>query len=172
MDQDRQGTGNRRIRARDSGGSRHGDRSDHMDRRNEPDTELLYNRRGKADWRRLRSTEGSAAVEFALIVPVVLVLLLGLAEVGSIAREQIQLWSAAREGARVAATTPDVSLAFAAAGQALGPLADRTRITVTRPAVVGDVARVDLTLVHRIELPLIGDFTFDLEAGAGMRVER
>ncbi len=111
-------------------------------------------------------------MEFALIVPVVLVLLLGLAEVGSIAREQIQLWSAAREGARVAATTPDVSLAFAAAGQALGPLADRTRITVTRPAVVGDVARVDLTLVHRIELPLIGDFTFDLEAGAGMRVER
>jgi len=117
-------------------------------------------------------TAGSAAVEFALIVPVVLVLLLALAEVGSIAREQIQLWAAAREGARVAATTPDVAAAFSAAGEALGSLADRTSITVRRPAVVGEIARVDLSLLHRIELPLLGEMSFELEAGAGMRVER
>lgn len=115
---------------------------------------------------------GSAAVEFALLLPVVLVLVLALVEVGSVAREQIQLWAAAREGARVAATTPDVAAAVAATGDALGPLAERTRIAVVRPAVVGQVARVDLSLLHVIQLPIIGDISFQVEAGAGMRVER
>lgn len=106
------------------------------------------------------------------MLPVVLVLILALIEVGSVAREQIQLWAAAREGARMAATNPDVNAAVAAAGDALGALTDRTRITVTRPAVVGQIARVDLTLLHTIDLPLVGDLTFEIEAGAGMRVER
>ena len=46
---------------------------------------------------------GSAVVEFALVLPLVLVVLLGIVEVAVVARSEIQLVHAAREGAREAA---------------------------------------------------------------------
>jgi Flp pilus assembly protein TadG len=51
--------------------------------------------------KRLRSESGAAAVEFALVVPVLLVLLLGIIEFGRVYNAQLQLTAAARDAARV-----------------------------------------------------------------------
>lgn len=51
--------------------------------------------------KRLRSETGASAVEFALVVPVLLLLLLGIVEFGRAYNAQMILTSAARDGARV-----------------------------------------------------------------------
>jgi Flp pilus assembly protein TadG len=53
-------------------------------------------------WRRCRDETGAAAVEFALILPVVILLLFGIIEFGRAWNVMQVLTDAAREGARVA----------------------------------------------------------------------
>jgi hypothetical protein len=115
---------------------------------------------------------GSATVELALLVPLILVLLALLVEVAVVARVQIELVGAAREGARVAATTPDPAQALAAARHALGERGSEARVSVHRPHVVGQSAEVKIALAYRIGLPLLGGFAVPLSARAVMRVER
>lgn len=116
--------------------------------------------------------EGSTTVELALLLPLLAVLLVVIAEVAVVARAQLEVAGAAREGARVAATTPDPAEAVAAVRAALGPGADEARISVHRPHVVGEPARVAIVVPHRISIPLLGGFKVTLRADAAMRVER
>jgi Flp pilus assembly protein TadG len=51
--------------------------------------------------KKLRTEKGAAAVEFALVVPILLLLLLGIVEFGRIYNAQMQLTAASRDGARV-----------------------------------------------------------------------
>lgn len=118
------------------------------------------------------SERGSAVVEFALVLPIVLVLVLGVVEVAVIARIQLELVNAAREGAREAAANPDPARAAAAVTAALGDLGSEARVTVRRPAVVGQIAAVTVTLAHRVAVPVFGGFAVQLRARAAMRVER
>ena len=111
-------------------------------------------------------------MELALLVPLILLMLLMVAEAAVVARAQIEVVTAAREGARVAATTPDPAAALDAVKRALGTRGDDARVNVHRPHVVGAEARVSITLPYRIELPLIGGPTVPLAASAAMRVER
>ena len=46
-------------------------------------------------------------MEFVLVIPLMMILLIGIVEVAVVARTSLELVAAAREGARVAATTPD-----------------------------------------------------------------
>ncbi|MCC6630098.1 MAG: pilus assembly protein [Chloroflexi bacterium] len=64
---------------------------------------------------------GQSAVELALWLPLLLVLLLGAIEVGSLIRAQTQLHAVAREAARAAALAPDATRALTA-GEAAGRL--------------------------------------------------
>ena len=50
----------------------------------------------------LKSTRGAVAIEFALLVPILLALLLGALEYGRVIRERMQLASAARAGVQFA----------------------------------------------------------------------
>ena len=118
------------------------------------------------------SEKGSAVVEFAFVLPLLLVLMFGIVEVAVIARSEIQLLHAAREGARAAATSPDAAVAADAARAALGPEGANARISVVRPAKVGSSATVTISLRHAIAAPLFGGFPVDLGATASMRVER
>ena len=111
-------------------------------------------------------------MEFALLIPLVLIVVMMIVEVGLAARLQIELTAAAREGARVAATTPDPAAALAAVNQALGDRGRDTRINVHRPHVVGAQATVEITLRHHVSLPLLGRLAIPLTARATMRVER
>lgn len=110
---------------------------------------------------------GSAAVEFALVLPALILVVLALAEVAAVARVQIELTHAAREGARVAATTPDPNEAIAAVRTIMG--AEPVAVTVERPSTVGHLARVGAELPYR--LPVIGVMIV-LRSESAMRVER
>ncbi|MGB5731172.1 MAG: TadE family protein, partial [Acidimicrobiia bacterium] len=81
------------------------------------------------------SQKGSAVVEFALVVPMVLALILGLVEVALVARTQLEVVNAAREGARQAAASPDPADAVNAARNALGGNGASARVSVRRPDV-------------------------------------
>lgn len=115
---------------------------------------------------------GSAVVEFALIFPLVILLLLGAVEVAVVARAQIEVVAAAREGARHAAVDPDPAGAVAAVRAALGGAGDDARVSVIRPHVVGAAAEVTVTLPHMIAAPVLGGFAVNLVGRATMRVER
>ncbi|MGH8875041.1 MAG: TadE/TadG family type IV pilus assembly protein [Acidimicrobiia bacterium] len=116
---------------------------------------------------------GSAVVEFALVLPVVLLVLVAVSEVVVVARTQIELQAAAREGARVAATTPDPGRAVEATSVALGePLAATARVTVTRSSVVGGRAVVEVSVRHHLARAVLGGIPLTLTSRAVMRVER
>lgn len=111
-------------------------------------------------------------VEFALVLPLILVVLLGIVEVAVVARSEIQLVHAAREGAREAAASPDTRRSSAAVRAALGEAGRRARISVTRPTEVGEKATVRVSLKHTVAAPFFGGFSLDLKAQSTMRVER
>ena len=56
---------------------------------------------------RFRSEHGSAALEFALVLPLLLVLTLAVVQVGLLVRDDLVLVGAARAGAREAAVSAD-----------------------------------------------------------------
>ena len=115
---------------------------------------------------------GSAVVEFALVFPLVVVVLLGVIEVGVVGRAQIEVVAAAREGARQAAADPDPAHAVEAARAALGPAGRDARIDVVRPQVVGAAAEVVVRVPHTFASAIFGGVTVDLRGRATMRVER
>ncbi|HEU4750024.1 MAG TPA: TadE/TadG family type IV pilus assembly protein [Acidimicrobiia bacterium] len=120
-----------------------------------------------------RSDRGGVAMELAVTIPTLILVLLAVLEVVVIARTQLELVAAAREGARVAATVADPARAVTAVENALAPvLSDRVRVTVTRPAVVGRAATVVVSLRHRMVTPLLRWLEVDLRGRAVMRVER
>jgi Flp pilus assembly protein TadG len=83
-------------------------------------------------FRRPPNERGAAAVEFALILPVFVLLIVGMLEFARAYNAQISISNAAREGARVMAIHDDASLARASAIDAAVSL---------NPALVGgDVA--------------------------------
>lgn len=69
-----------------------------------------------------RSERGAVAVEFAILAPVLIMLLLGIMEFGRAYSVQTSLSSAAREGVRVMAITNDQAAARNAVKSALGNL--------------------------------------------------
>lgn len=119
------------------------------------------------------SERGSAAVEFALVLPLVLLALLAAVEVVVVARTQLEVGHAAREGARQAATVPDVERAVTAARRSLpDSVAGSARVSVERQQHVGGTARVTVSVRHPIAAPLFGGFEVTLRSTAVMRVER
>jgi len=121
----------------------------------------------------LREDGGSVTIEFFLVVPLLIVVLAAGVQVISIARARIELLGAVREGARVAATTPDPAKAVEAVRAAMPPSErDRVRISVSRPAIVGRPARVTANYRHMLAVPWIGDLGVELSATAAMLVER
>jgi hypothetical protein len=112
-------------------------------------------------------------VEFFLVIPMVVIVLVAGLQVVSLAKARIELIGAAREGARVAATTPDPARAVAAVLDALPPqVREMARVSVTRPSVTGQPARVLVRVRHRLGSPFPGDFGVDLTGTASMLVER
>jgi Flp pilus assembly protein TadG len=111
-------------------------------------------------------------VEFALVLPLVLVVLLGIVEVAVVARSEIQLIHAAREGAREAAASPDTRRSVAAVRAALGDAGRAARVTVRRPSHLGERATVTVRLTHTVATPVFGGFSVELHAQSTMRVER
>jgi Flp pilus assembly protein TadG len=80
---------------------------------------------------------GAVAVEFALIFPVLILILVGIVEFGSMYNAQLLVTGAAREAAREMAITGSVSQAQAAGvGEAVGlsPVMTASNISISSPS--------------------------------------
>ena len=116
---------------------------------------------------------GSSVVEFAIVLPLVFLVLVASLELVAVTRVQLQVTHAAREGARQAATSPDPADSVQAVRSALPPhLADQARVTVERPHVVGQQAKVRVRISYRFAAFAFGGLELDVSAQSVMRVER
>lgn len=119
---------------------------------------------------RLPSDRGAAAVEMALVLPVLLMLLVGIVEFGQAYYTKIALTSAARDGARALALgAPDWQ--------------DRTRnatnfgveaanVTVTAnadPCTAGSTAEITASYPHDVGIPFWGNETITISSRGAMR---
>jgi Flp pilus assembly protein TadG len=124
---------------------------------------------------RRREDEGQAAVELALVLPLVVALLLVILQVGLIVRDQVLVVHAAREAARAAAVEPDpVGAATRAAAEAAGLRSSRLRVTVSGGHAPGSHVRVEVRYRAPTDVPLVGGALRDvtLVGRATMRVEQ
>jgi hypothetical protein len=122
--------------------------------------------------RRAGVEAGQATVELALVLPLVVMMILLVVEVGLVGRDQVLVVHAAREAARAASVGSSDEEVRQAAIQA-GPLApDQLRVEVGHEPASG---RVDVRVTYhcRTDLPLIGPLVpdLDLRAEAVMRRE-
>ena len=115
-----------------------------------------------------RQDAGQAAVEFAIALPLVVVLVLGIIQIVLVARDQIALELAARDGARAAAVAADATSA-----------ADRSARSATtlRPLEVATSVgsrRVTVTVSHTntTGVPMIGALMGDVELTASVTMAR
>ena len=138
--------------------------------------------------------DGAELVEFALVLPLLLLVLLGIAEFGFMFQRYEVITNAAREGARLAvlpgyqlndfATVRSRVQTYVTAGQVPTTASNPTVVVTTVPVVVGgglpaiNARRVVVTYTHTyMFLPGVGRLfgttysTVPLTAAAEMRVE-
>ncbi|MGH9190250.1 MAG: TadE/TadG family type IV pilus assembly protein [Acidimicrobiales bacterium] len=124
--------------------------------------------------RRGVSDEGQAAVELALVLPLVLAVLLAIVQVALLARDQVLVIQAAREAAREAAVNPDLGAARDAAVNSSSLAADRLEVTIGKRGAAGSHLSATVRYRYPTDVPLVGVALGEivLEAKATMRVER
>ena len=103
-----------------------------------------------------RNERGSAAVEFALVLPLLLVVALALVEVGLLGRDRLLVEAAARAGARAAAVEADESAVrndAVAAAPGLDPAV--LSVEIFRSGTLGDPVTVTIGYVDEVRVPFI-----------------
>lgn len=109
----------------------------------------------------IRSERGAAALEFAILLPVLLLMIYGFIEGARMYQARLAMSYAAREGARVLAVgTHDVAAATAAAQSRAFPL-DPGRLGLA-PAVNLGTDSVSMTVTYDFEPIVLPDLPWDL----------
>jgi Flp pilus assembly protein TadG len=101
-----------------------------------------------------RSERGAAAVEFALVLPVLILLVLGLIEFSRVYNIQISLSNAAREGARSMAILNNAGTAknaAIAAAPSVTPAISTGQIAIT-PTTCTSGGNVSVTITYNVAL--------------------
>jgi len=113
---------------------------------------------------------GQATVEFALVLPVLVLALLAVVQVALVVRDYVSVVHAAREAARAASVDPDAGAAVRAARRTLPD----AHVQVSERGGVGDPVAVEVSYTSRTELPLVGVLFPDptLRSRVEMRAER
>lgn len=114
-----------------------------------------------------RRDTGQAAVELALCLPLVMLLLLGVVQVAMVVRGELLVQHAAREGARAASVSatpaPSAARAVEAALGTAGMDADGAST-----AVAGGQVRVTVRATTRTDVPLVGALVGDVSHRAAV----
>jgi hypothetical protein len=122
-----------------------------------------------------REERASASVEFALVLPLVLIMALALLQVGLLAKDQLIVEGSARAGAREGAVTVDDVRAQQAAKEAAVSLdASRLELVVQREGGRGSSVTLKVVYHAHVVMPLISWLfpeSIDLAATAVMRQE-
>jgi Flp pilus assembly protein TadG len=142
--------------------------------------------------RRQRRTRGQSLVEFALVLPVFLLVLSGIMDFGFLLYSRMTVINAAREGARVGITYSETPTQIPAhvtnmVTGAGGGLLNASMVDVTcvptggsspacgggsfTNAKPGDSVRVSVTYPHRAFFPLLFGQTIDLTSTVQMTLE-
>src|SRR5919199_1382541 len=123
--------------------------------------------------RREREDGGQASVELALVLPLVMMVLLAVVQVGLLVRDQILVVHAAREAAREAAVDPSPDAPKRAAVGSSTLAESRLTVTSSGRGAAGSRVRVDVAYRAPTAVPLLGAAVGDvtLRASATMRVE-
>ena len=121
-----------------------------------------------------RDERGAVVVEFALVLPLLVIFVFGIVEFGRAYNAKIQLTSAVREGARAAALGgPSITTAVIedkTKDAASGLDADGIAVVSTRCESTTSVnATVTATYEFDYDIPLLGSRTADLKATGVMR---
>jgi hypothetical protein len=122
---------------------------------------------------RHRIDRGQATVELALLLPLVVMLLLAVVQVGLVARDAVLVVHATREAVREAAVTAAPGAARRAAEAGSGLTGPRLAVDVVRRDSPGGQVRVVVSYRAPTGVPLVGQLVPDvrLSSRATMRVE-
>lgn len=124
----------------------------------------------------LLGERGAAAVEFALVVPLLLMLLVGIVEFSKAFNAQATLSAAAREAARTMTLANDVTQARTAAQTAAGVLGlSSSSVSITPATCAADgstTVKVTITYHQTFVAGLLGSAGVDLTGTAAMRCAR
>ncbi len=110
---------------------------------------------------RLRGERGATAVEFAFILPLLIVLVLGIAEFGRAFQVSGTLSAAAREGVRVMALQNDPAAARTAvrnAAPSLNPAVTNAQITITPASCPTGATSTTVRVTVTYPLPFLTGF--------------
>jgi Flp pilus assembly protein TadG len=130
--------------------------------------------------RRASAEQGSAAVEFALVLPLLVLLLFGIVQFSLMYNRQQALHAAAREGARVASipTTNKESIVAAVTGALVGTTFSSTAIVAVIPDVdrpcqnrSGETVTVTVAADSDVDIPLWQATTVGLTGQGTFRCE-
>lgn len=119
------------------------------------------------------SDRAQASVELALLLPIVVLLLLAVLQVGLVARDVVLVTHASREAARAAALDGAPAAARRAALASSGLSEDRLEVTVSGRSGPGSRVRVVVTYSAPSSVPIIGALLGDraIRSAATMLVE-
>ena len=120
-----------------------------------------------------RCERGQAVVELALTIPFIVLLLLGIIQLGLVVRDEILTVHASREAARVGAVDPEPGAPRRAALASSGLDARRMSVSSSARGAPGSTLTVTVHYSSPTEVPLVGAFLPDvrLRAVAVIRVE-
>jgi len=119
--------------------------------------------------------KGAAAVEFAIVLPILIMLVFGIVEFGIAYNNWISLTHAARHGARIAAVEDYESIEdFENKVRESSPTVTIETITLSgQDGNIGDPVVVTVTgEVLNIIIPLVGSWPVQLNSEATMRLEQ
>lgn len=120
----------------------------------------------------LRDEHGASAVEFAIILPVLLMLLFGIVEFGLAYRDYLAVTHAAREGARMAAVGEFSADEVAKRSYPVTPSSiSLTYLTPDGTPKHGYPAEVIVRCDRPLNIPMFTKMTLHLVGKADMRVE-
>ena len=122
----------------------------------------------------IKNEKGASAVEFALILPILIILVFGIVEFGIAFNNYIALTHAAREGARIAAVdlnNPDLKNIIIERAFPVQITEDDIVISTPEGTNIGDPVEVEITYNISITIPLVGSWDIPLKNKAIMRLE-
>jgi len=120
--------------------------------------------------RRESDDAGVAAVEFALVLPLLVILVFTVVFAGSVYLDRMHLQSAARDAARIASVDETSACSTALAelsSQSVGDVTCRVATTCASGAT-----RVELSATQTKSIPLVGNRTFTLDASSSFACPR
>lgn len=116
---------------------------------------------------------GQSTVELAIVLPLLMILVLTVVQVGVVARDYVAIHHSVSEAARRAALEPDQlpDVGAVAGSSVLDP--DRLQVDLHGGRSTGDLLTVNLDYRSATDVPIVGAFVddIDLSATAVVRVE-